>query len=232
MGIVTIAEPSAGEPLTVTDVNSTLSNFNTQASSIDGDNVHDQSLDCHNFVSECATEIVDQPYRIDSSSYVPEWITDLNTSTGFKKVGITSATHLTLGGGQTLDFTNYDHIARCHFGLIIQLPNTAGQDYELVQIPIHLEYTAANGVSGIFPRTRRRIVLSKEHADHHQAGKWFIRSVGISTHLNAAVSSGSLANFQLRLVVDPIQSLNALQVNRVKIIQIRGLNMFVETYKR
>ena len=39
MGRVTITEPSVGDSLTVTDINSTLTSFNTEASDVDGDNV-------------------------------------------------------------------------------------------------------------------------------------------------------------------------------------------------
>ena len=52
MGRVTITEPSVGDSLTVTDINSTLTSFNTEASDVDGENVHDQSLDNFNFEAD------------------------------------------------------------------------------------------------------------------------------------------------------------------------------------
>ena len=49
MGKVNISEPKKGEALTVTKINSTIASWTTQASNIDNENVHDQSLDNYNF---------------------------------------------------------------------------------------------------------------------------------------------------------------------------------------
>tara|TARA_R100000315_G_scaffold60576_1_gene37442 strand:+ start:8438 stop:9154 length:717 start_codon:yes stop_codon:yes gene_type:complete len=238
MGKVTIAEPSAGESLTVTDVNTTLGNFNTQASSIDGDNIHDQSLDGRNFEENCSTEIPYQPYRVDARDFIPQWQQSTSLP-GFVKTGIWSVQALTLGGSQNLDFSTNDYIARVHFGLVIRLPNTfsVGNFHSNVFLKIQLGWTAANGQSGMLNRTKREVRFSSDLDDFQQTGKFYLKSVGITTHLsgdNFLQSAATLSNFKLVLHVQPNQ--DALGVvglgGQVEYVQIHGINMLIETYKR
>ena len=168
MGKVTISEPVKGESLTVTKINSTIASWTTQASNIDGENVHDQSLDNYNFADNSVRSINSEPMHGNLL---------LRT---FDRSPPTQVTRI-YRSNETLDFTNHDHILRASFHINIH------PDFSIVifnsttsfEIIIRLSYSTSSGVTNIPIATRK---LKFE-------GNQLVRSiidetVTIATHLN------------------------------------------------
>ena len=168
MAKVTISEPVKGESLTVTKINSTIASWTTQASNIDGENVHDQSLDNYNFADNSVRSINSEPMHgnllVKTSASVPSLQpTPIYVS------------------NETLDFTNHDHILRASFHINIY-PNFAVVSFATAttfEIIIELSYSTSSGEENISIATR------KLKFEGNQLVRTVIdETITIATHLN------------------------------------------------
>jgi hypothetical protein len=232
MGRVTITEPSVGDSLTVTDINATLTSFNTEASDVDGENVHDQALDNFNFEAEAVTESL---LRIKRTSDVFEYRAVSTNSTGFYGLATSS---IVVSANQNVDFDNNAHIARVSMGVVAKLPNnvsfSSGNGPEL-RIKFFLSYKSSvtNLQYKVLPATTREIKLTGSGADDQIEPFYLLQSVSLAHHLNRSIT-GTHADFVLRLNIQPQQGLvsGALGNDFTEYVQIRGLNFYVDTIKR
>ena len=168
MGKITISEPVKGESLTVTKINSTIASWTTEASNIDGENVHDQSLDNYNFADNSVRSINSEPMHGNVL---------LRT---FDRIPPTQVTRI-YRSNETLDFTNHDHILRASFHINIY-PNFSVVNFDSTtrfEIIIRLSYSTSSGVKNIPIATRK----------FRFEGNQLVRSVidetvTIVTHLN------------------------------------------------
>jgi len=226
MGRVTITEPNVGDSLTVTDVNSTLTSFNTEASDVDGQNVHDQSLDNYNFAAEAVSESFFGQYR---SSNVIEFRNSNQSSSGFSPIGGVSGI-IFIGASQSVDFDNFAHIVRLSMGVVAKLPNDATANVSELKIKFYLSYKSSvtNNQYKVIPATTREIVLSNVQSDDQVSPYFLLQSVSLAHHMNRSIS-GSHSDFIIRLNIVPSQTDSQ---NRAEYVQIRELNLYVDTLKR
>jgi hypothetical protein len=168
MAKVTISEPVKGESLTVTKINSTIASWTTQASNIDGENVHDQSLDNYNFADNSVRSINSEPMHGNELVRT------------FDRIPPTQVTKI-YRSNETLDFTNHDHILRASFHINIY-PNFAVVSFNsttFFEIIIRLSYSTSSGVKNIPIATR------KSKFEGNQLVRTVIdETVTIATHLN------------------------------------------------
>lgn len=100
MGKVSVEEPIKGEALTVTKINNTIASWTTESSNINGENVHDQSLDHYNFADN----------SVRSMNSIISRGTPL---VRFANKKATNTTNIKLyASDSSLDFTNHKHIFR------------------------------------------------------------------------------------------------------------------------
>lgn len=168
MGKVTISEPVKGESLTVTKINSTIASWTTQASNIDGENVHDQSLDNYNFADNSVRSINSEPMHgnllVKTSASVPSLQpTPIYVS------------------NETLNFTSHDHILRASFHINI-FPNFSVVSFATTttfEIIIELSYSTSSSEENISIATR------KLKFEGNQLVRTVIdETITIATHLN------------------------------------------------
>jgi len=100
MGKVSVEEPTKGEALTVTKINNTIASWTTESTNINGENVHDQSLDHYNFADN----------SVRSMNSV---ISRGKSLVRFANKKETNTTNIKLyASDSSLDFTNHKHIFR------------------------------------------------------------------------------------------------------------------------
>lgn len=123
MGKVTVSEPSKGEALTVTKINETIASWTTEASNIDDENVHDQSLDHYNF----------RENAVRSQNEIISRGSSLIRFANHK--GINQRQIKVYASATTLDFTNHKHIFRgsYHIWAFPHYPTTSEiNDFKIV----------------------------------------------------------------------------------------------------
>ena len=189
MGKVTISEPVKGEALTVTKINSTIASWTTEASNINAENVHDQSLDHYNFADNSVREINDEPTRM-AKVYASEG-NSINLNF-----------HKFLHTNSSLDFTNDDHIFRVSFLINVRPDYNVGLVTESTyyRIKTELLYEHSGGSPATIPGSER--VLRYEHTQVSRA--FFEETIGYSVHLNniaALTVTGTVSNLALFLKV-------------------------------
>ena len=225
MGRVTITEPSVGDSLTVTDINATLTSFNTEASDVDGENVHDQALDNFNFEADVVSAQFFGQYR---TSTVGEYRYSTSNSSQFAPLGGVQGM-IFIGATQSVDFDNFAHIARLSMGVVAKLPNNSSGGSEL-KIKFYLSYKSSltGGQYKVIPATTREIRLSGNATDDQTTPYFLLQSVSLAHHLNRSIE-GTHSDFILQLNVVPSQSGHT---NKTDYVQIRELNLYVDTLKR
>tara|TARA_Y100001938_G_C8017812_1_gene393572 strand:+ start:305 stop:961 length:657 start_codon:yes stop_codon:yes gene_type:complete len=126
MGKITISEPVKGEALTVTKLNETIDSWITESSNIDGENVHDQSLDNYNFADD-SVRTIPSPSRA-----ITHFVTTNNCvpMENVKAIWSSPTQH---------DFTKHDHILRVSF--LVNVFNDAFDPYAYYTIETELVYT-------------------------------------------------------------------------------------------
>jgi hypothetical protein len=225
MGRVTITEPNVGDSLTVTDINATLTSFNTEASDVDGENVHDQSLDNFNFAEEVVTERFFGQYR---SSSVIEFRESNSDSSGFAPQGGVAGI-IFIAASQSVNFDDYAFIARLSMGVVAKRPNNSSAGSEL-KIKFYLSYKSSltNNQYKAIPATTREIELSGAAADDQISPYFLLQSVSLAHHMNRSIS-GTHSDFILRLNIVPSQTESP---HKTEYVQVRELNLYVDTIKR
>tara|TARA_R100001224_G_C4016858_1_gene148019 strand:- start:11 stop:667 length:657 start_codon:yes stop_codon:yes gene_type:complete len=168
MGKVTISEPVKGESLTVTKINSTIASWTTQASNIDGENVHDQSLDNYNFADNSVRSINSEPMHGNLLLRTLDRIPPIQVKRIYRS-------------NETLNFTSHDHILRVSLHCNV-FPNFAVVSFNSTaefKIEISLSYSTSSSLENI------PITFRKFQFEGNQLVRTVIdETITIVTHLN------------------------------------------------
>ena len=187
MGKVSISEPVKGEALTVTKLNSTIASWTTEASNINAENVHDQSLDHYNFADNSVREINENPTQM-----AKVFASEGNS--------INLHFHKWIHTNSSLDFTNDDHIFRVSFLINVRPDYHVGLVTESTyyRIKTELLYEYSGGSPATIPGSEREL-----RYEHTQVSRSFLEeTIGYSVHLNnIAALTGTVSNLSLFLKV-------------------------------
>ena len=220
MGKVTISEPVKGESLTVTKINSTIASWTTEASNINGENVHDQSLDNYNFAEN---SVRSQNERIRKG--VPLF---RQTTSRTRKERIYKA-------DSSLDIQNHEHIFRVSLDIYVNpaFNREIFSTHDFIEITISLVFRSNQDgasrftiFSNISPRKFRikGQQLLREHIHYNTS---------ISTHLNKHYGLASnITNFEASVKLEYESSGDHFITEKDFVLGIYGYFADLETIKR
>ena len=116
-------------------------------------------------------------------------------------------------------------------GVVAKLPNDATANVSEFKIKFYLSYKSSltNNQYKVIPATTREILLSNVQSDDQVSPHFLLQSVSLAHHMNRSIS-GSHSDFRIRLNVVPSQTQDA--TNKTEYVQIRELNLYVDTLKR
>ena len=213
MGKVTVQEPIKGEALTATKINSTIASWTTEASNINGENVHDQSLENYNFEDNAVTSVKSHIHR------GTPLVRFANKSAENK------AHKIIYFSPTSLDFTNNKHIFRGSYHIF------AFPDYSSVFASMHFQITTKLFVSystfsNIFiPGTERTIKYEGAQLNRQCLDE----TISYCTVLNNLVT-GTVSG--LKIYLEVIFSHNTSQSQSDCTMGVYGHFSEVETIKR
>jgi len=188
MGKVTVQEPIKGEALTATKINSTIASWTTEASNINGENVHDQSLENYNFEENAVTSVKSHIHR------GTPLVRFANKSAENK------AHKIIYFSPTSLDFTNNKHIFRGSYHIF------AYPDYSSVSSTMHFQITTKlfasyTGFGGIFiPGTERTIRYEGDQLDR-QCLDETISYCTVLNNITALQVTGTVSGLKIYLEV-------------------------------
>jgi|TARA_B100000282_G_C31705399_1_gene478417 hypothetical protein len=195
MGKINISEPVKGEPLTVDKINTTIANWTTESTNINGENVHDQSLDHYNFKKHVVRS------QIDGTKSGALFIrTNLTNSVTRQIYSIPSE--------RTLNFLEEEHIFRGSFDVFCHMGHERTQFINHFFIDINIDFSFTFDAflpNGSFIRGKAFGVASR---DFRIRGNQILRehihySMSVASHLNNIIGSQSFITNDVRnLTVD------------------------------
>jgi|TARA_R100000081_G_C4819821_1_gene178564 hypothetical protein len=221
MGKVNISEPKKGEALTVTKINSTIASWTTQASNIDNENVHDQSLDNYNFA--------DNSVRIIHNGSQENVLEKSHTLLVPKTLGPIKI----VSTSPPFDMINHDQILRTSFHIYYFPDFPVGVNFDGAFLEFELSLSCSSQTGTISSLNSHIATRNIRYEGNQLKRQNFDETISIVTHLNKALPNKALGFTNLEIFCTlEIKGNTALHVRENTKCGVYGHFAEIETIKR